>query len=212
MSTHMITAHGAEYHLAGAYGSDNAISIDTIAHALAQINRFTGHAKRPYSVAEHSLLCADIAERLQLSPFVRLAALMHDAHEAYVGDVSSPAKQAIGQGWKDFEDIHTRAVRRHFGMLPVFTNARAQIHQCDLVALATERRDLMKWDEGVSSAWAILDTPGRVVPCAEWVDLNQAQREQRHWTEWRDLFLERFHALRLANAEWFKANVREHLA
>jgi hypothetical protein len=210
MGTHMITAHGAEYHLAGAYQTDNAITIETIAHALSQINRFTGHATRPYSVAEHSLLCADVAERLQLSPFACLAALMHDAHEAYTGDVSSPAKQALGDAWSLFEATHARAVRRHFGMLSVFENSRKKIHQCDLVALATERRDLMAWDAEISSPWPILDTPGKVVPCADWVDLNQAQREQRHWTEWRELFLERFHALRLANAEWFKANVREH--
>lgn len=207
-----MTARGAEYHLSGVHEHDNVISIEDIAHALAQINRFTGHANRPYSVAEHSLLCVDIAERLQLSPFGQMAALMHDAHEAYTGDITSPVKWTIGQPWKDFETVHSIAVRKYFGLSTKFITYRQQVEQCDLVALATERRDLMPWRADISSSWPILDTPSHPVPVADWVNLNSLQRVQCHWTEWRDQFLEKFHSLKGASAEWFAANVKEHLS
>lgn len=63
------------------------ICIEDIAHALSQINRFTGHTRDPYSVAEHSILVAQMCESQY-----QLEALLHDAAEAYLGDVSSPLK------------------------------------------------------------------------------------------------------------------------
>lgn len=211
MSTWMLTATGHEYHLSGSGLCGNQFDVGAIAHALAQINRFSGHASRPYSVAEHSLLCADIAERMQLPPIVQYAALMHDAHEAFTGDTSTPAKIAIGPGWTEFENTHARALRRFFGLVPTFTSMRNQLRQIDLVALATERRDLMPWNAEIHDGWPILDTPGKVVPEADWVDLNSARRNAQQWSEWRDQFMERYHAVRAANALWFKENVREQL-
>ena len=92
MTHWILTAHGHEVDLA--YTRPNLITLPDVAHALGQINRFNGHCRRPYSVAEHSLLVLDIIEHLFAPANVhcRLAALLHDAHEAYVGDMSSPVK------------------------------------------------------------------------------------------------------------------------
>ncbi len=60
----MLTASGTEYHMDGWQLLANEVSVQDVAHALSQINRFTGHARRPYSVAEHSLLAAQIAREL----------------------------------------------------------------------------------------------------------------------------------------------------
>lgn len=68
------------------------ISSDDIAHALSQICRFGGHARRFYSVAEHSVLVADVVEASGADPTEQLIALMHDAHKAYLGDIPSPIK------------------------------------------------------------------------------------------------------------------------
>jgi len=217
MSTFILTTHGADYHVGGFNQHENSrvdgpIAIEVIAHSLAQINRFTGHAIRPYSVAEHSLLCVEIAERLQLNPWARMAALMHDAHEAFTGDISSPAKWELGTAWKNFEDTHSWAVRRAFGLHERFRLYHEQVQRCDLIALATERRDLLPFKPGVSSPWPLLDRPGFEIPCAHWTDLNTLKRKQRDWTEWRDLFLEKFRSLKGASVEWFAANVREHQA
>ncbi len=66
------------------------VSIEGIAHALAHNNRFTGHTSRPYSVAEHSINVAGLVAAPD-----RFAALMHDATEAYIADISSPAKAML---------------------------------------------------------------------------------------------------------------------
>ena len=99
----MLTASGAKYYVGGVGMAHNEYNPHDIAHALAQINRFNGHAKRPYSVAEHSLVCMEIAQHLELPPVVQLACLMHDAHEAYTGDVATPIKRCVGDNWGFFE-------------------------------------------------------------------------------------------------------------
>jgi uncharacterized protein len=58
-----------------------------IAHALSNNCRWTGHCKTFFSVAEHSVF----ASYLVAKPF-KLAALMHDASEAYLTDVAAPIK------------------------------------------------------------------------------------------------------------------------
>ncbi len=73
-------------------GVDPLPHIEVIAHHLAYTNRYNG-AVGTYSVAQHSVLCADGVK----APF-KLAALLHDAPEAVYGDISSPIKWAIASG------------------------------------------------------------------------------------------------------------------
>lgn len=68
--------------------SRNQVDIIDIAHGLSRICRFGGHTVNFYSVAEHSIHVAAIAStRLEAK-----VALMHDAHEAYLGDTITPLK------------------------------------------------------------------------------------------------------------------------
>jgi uncharacterized protein len=66
-----------------------------ILHGLCYINRFSGAVGR-YSVADHLFACFVHARDLGADVITQAAALTHDFHEAYFGDISSPAKQAIG--------------------------------------------------------------------------------------------------------------------
>lgn len=70
------------------------IAIGDIAKALSHIPRFGGHTSQFYSVARHAVLVMDlvIAEGC---PSLALAALHHDSHEAYVGDIPSPLKELL---------------------------------------------------------------------------------------------------------------------
>jgi uncharacterized protein len=195
MSHFMITHSGREHYLSGHEVRSNQIDIRDVAQSLAQINRFTGHCHRPYCVAEHSMLVADLAKRDGKSALIQYACLMHDGHESTSGDVSSPAKHAIGLGWATFEHRQADVFRRQFGLLTAFQAYRDLINHYDLVALATERRDLTSYDAKRNQPWPILDTPGKEVPPMSVVNLNNLTAVNRGWREWRDLFLAQFFSL-----------------
>ncbi|WP_431113022.1 hypothetical protein [Variovorax paradoxus] len=218
--TWIITSTGREYHLSGpgALGAEARVfDIEDIAHHLSLINRFMGATSRPYSVAEHSLLCCDIAARAGASPVLQLAALMHDAHKAYVSELSSPAKIAVdGYGmagggvaaWQLFEAEHAKALRASFGLLTVFASHRGFLRNVNLQALAAERRDLTAYDAGRHAPWPMLDGASDAVEAPGWVRLNTARREATTWREWRGAFLLRHSALKAAARE----RLREALA
>lgn len=205
--TWMITATGREYHYSGAMAHTDVgrpVHIDDIAHQLALINRFHGATSRPYSVAEHSLLVADIARREGATPIAQLAALMHDAHEAYTQDLASPAKAAVNLGgmghtapWAAFEHEHAGEVMCAFGLLTAAQAHRHDIRRWDLIALATERRDLTAWDPARHQPWAVLGdgTPQAVQPLAD-VDLINRDRCSNAWFDWSTLFANTYHAMR----------------
>lgn len=187
--TWMLTITGREHHLSGIDQQLNAPDISEIAHALAQINRFTGHCKRPYSVAEHSVLVAGIAASEGASTSAQLAALLHDAHEAYSGDVSSPAKWAVGTAWEAFEHGQATAVHKALGVRTAMCAHRASIRRWDLMALATERRDLTCYDPDRHQPWAILDTPGQVVQPID-LQLMAETRCAMRWGDWVEVFMQ----------------------
>lgn len=196
MSRAILTANGRNFDLQ--YGNQADVTMADIAHALAQINRFTGHCRRPYSVAEHSLLVAEIIERL-LSPSVsaRLAGLMHDAHEAYIGDLSSPAKLVVGDAWSTLEHRMERTVRTAFGLHSAAHTWADAIKQADLIALATERAQLMP------ASPELWDCLVHVTPVA-WVDLMAPDLMAMTWVDWRDRFTSTYQALDFArNAALF---------
>jgi hypothetical protein len=207
----LLTASGAEYHLDGmaAMGPKaRPILLRDVAHQLALINRFAGATWRPYSVAEHSLLVSEIAQRKGESLVVQLAALLHDAHEAYTTDLIGPVKAAInersmragaGANWRDFEAEHAREVRRFFGVLTTFASKREVLHRCDMEALATERRDLTSWNASEHAPWSVLgdgmSNPDMVFEPLEYLTLASAERTAMTWQDWRSQFFLRFESL-----------------
>jgi hypothetical protein len=76
------------------------IEIDDIAHSLSQVNRFTGHCKFPYPVSQHSRIGSFLVPENDALWF-----LLHDASEAYLGDMSSPLKHytPVGDEYKKIE-------------------------------------------------------------------------------------------------------------
>ena len=135
-------------------------SLSEIGHSLAHINRFTGHAKRAYSVAEHSLLVADMANADGMGTMVELCALMHDAHESITGDVATPIKQVLGDAWGRFERAEQNALLHAYGLVDAMAEHASIVKFYDRKALATERRDLLAFYQHSSTPWPIIDTPG----------------------------------------------------
>ena len=73
----------------------NQIHIKDIAHALSLMCRANGHFVRFYSVAQHSINCANEAKARGLSAKVQIACLLHDASEAYLSDITRPVKNHL---------------------------------------------------------------------------------------------------------------------
>lgn len=190
----ILTATGAELDLV--YPRPGMMTLADISHALAQINRFTGHCRRPYSVAEHSLLVAEIMERMHptISAHGLFAGLMHDAHEAYVGDMTTPTKHLVGTGWQQLEDRMQQTLRTAFALHGPATVHSRQIKQADLIALATERRQLMP---GCGAPWEVL----MGIEPAGFVDLMSPARMALSWTDWRVAFKDRADELDFARTE-----------
>jgi len=111
------------------------VDIGDIAHSLALQCRFNGHVKVFYSVAQHSVLVASI-----LPDRFKLWGLMHDAAEAYVGDMVRPLK--LHQ--PDFREAEARVMAvivAKYGLSP--STEPSEVKQADNVLLMTERRDLL---------------------------------------------------------------------
>lgn len=113
-----------------------AVCLEDIAHALASTCRFSGHTRVPYSVACHSMHVANL-----VPPEHRLQALLHDAHEAYIGDVSTPMKMMLGDQFRAVERQVWLAVAKAFDIDP---ELHPSVKHADRVMLMTERRDLLK--------------------------------------------------------------------
>ena len=69
--------------------------IEDIAHALSLMTRANGHFKTFYSVAQHCVACSLEARARGYSERVQLAALLHDASEAYISDITRPVKTLL---------------------------------------------------------------------------------------------------------------------
>jgi uncharacterized protein len=117
------------------------IDILDIAHSLSNQCRYNGHCQRFYSVAEH---CIEMSWMDKIDPLV---GLLHDAAEAYVGDIVSPLKRILKGGFqpsslKLIEDSLNRKIEKKFG-LPWNIIDSNQVNYADRILCATEKRDIL---------------------------------------------------------------------
>ena len=126
-----------------------------VATVLAKLARFTGHTRAdadPYSVAQHSMLVSELMRRNGYSPNAQLAGLIHDAHEAILGDMSTPLKgelrESLGgafvDAWASLEKHVDAEMCRIFGLrFGLFEACKPAIRKFDLIALEAERMAYM---------------------------------------------------------------------
>lgn len=149
----------------------DSINIDDIAHALSLVNRYAGHTPWPYSVAQHCVLAS-----YKAPPGLELEALLHDAQEAYVGDMPSPLKALMPQ-YSVIEDRLEAVIRKKFGLPAKFS---PEVKRVDRRLMLTEAREF-GFDLWVTTADI---TPYPMLPIEPWT-----------WTEARDRFLLAFERL-----------------
>lgn len=116
-----------------------------IAWALSRINRFNGHtgSSTPLNVAQHSVMVMGL---LQQAGFTKRETLMfgllHDAHEAYIGDITSPMKKLLGkERVHEIADRVQVAIHRAFGLGEPSFAQKAFIRKADIDALLYEKRE-----------------------------------------------------------------------
>ena len=114
------------------------IDIADIARALGNLCRFGGHCRVFYSVAQHSVIVSELVEHRGGDAEDVFAALMHDASEAYLGDMPHPIKHRspLGTAFKAAEAHLEAAIRDRFGIRADVP----EIKRADRALLATERR------------------------------------------------------------------------
>lgn len=110
------------------------IHIEDIAHALGMLCRYGGQCLRFYSVAEHCVLMARAAPAEY-----KLAALLHDASEAYLSDVIRPIKPHLSN-YLEIEARLERAIAERFGLTWPMP---AEVKRLDTAILADERDQAM---------------------------------------------------------------------
>lgn len=151
------------------------VDILDIAHALALTNRYGGHTDLPYSVAQHCVLMSQEVHQSQA-----LWALLHDAGEAYLGDVPKPIKVCL-PAFEEAEEDVMGAVVRKFNLWPA--HCPHEVKDADLRMLLTEARDMMPGPLSNYLPWA----PG--VQPYEWTVTPW------DWTAAKRRFLSRFEVL-----------------
>jgi len=138
MSSHILTYTGKYIDLEDP--EIEKLDLRDIAHALSNIARFTGHTDKFYSVAQHSVL-ASRAGRVH-GDKAALSLLFHDAHEAYLGDVSHPLKRLIIQDYsklaRKFDEL--LAIKFEYVFMP------NKVSEIDRRLCLSEAKQLMRAD------------------------------------------------------------------
>jgi hypothetical protein len=136
-----------------------------VAAPLARIARFTGHVERgPFSVAEHSVRTADAAFEETGDRALAAALVLHDAHEAFLGDLNTMcfealvatvaamatdgaaadrAASAVRAGWKLMKRRLDLAIFAAAGLPAPDRRLEAAVKSFDMRALESERRHLL---------------------------------------------------------------------
>jgi len=131
------------------------VCLEDIAHALSQICRFNGHVEKYSSVALHCLNVEMYLIQQEQDAMTKLYGLLHDAAEAYVGDMSRPMKICC-PGFNEIEEGVQDAVYQHFGIPQPSAEIASIVKEADDYVLALEARRFMKNTE----RWGLVETKG----------------------------------------------------
>lgn len=123
--------------------TEKDVNIHDINVSLNHILRFNGHYSDfvPLTVAQHSLLCLRMAQIFEPDEYLlHQAVLQHDFAEAYIGDVATPIKRAMGSLWTEFATPIEETVEIAFLGAKMGPEMHDRVKVYDTAALDVERR------------------------------------------------------------------------
>jgi len=163
LKAYIATASGKQFFLLEPRLED--IDIFDIAHALSMQCRWTGHCKFHYSVAQHSYYCSFIGPDNEA--FDRL---MHDAAEAYIGDLNRPLKHytEAGIAYRRQEAVIQKAIAERFGFSVV---EPPSVKLADNSMLYAERDQIVGYKFEEAENWERYDENNGVT-IEEWTPLQ----------------------------------------
>lgn len=167
--SYIITYTGKRFPLFNPTADD--ICIEDIAHALSLLCRFTGHCKRFYSVGQHSWHASHLVSKEHA-----LEALLHDAAEAYVNDLSRPLKHDSRlDGYSQVEGTIDYIIRTKYG-LPIIAAApymTQEVKDVDNKLVYTEGKQLTCADWTHGHATFDMELPDIPAPAIEFMFLRR---------------------------------------
>ena len=159
------------------------ICIEDIAHALACVNRFAGHTAKPITVAQHSVYVSRVVGDARHP--LALQALLHDASEAYLGDVTKWLKPHM-PAYVEAENRLERLIYEKFG---------CPLSMCEEVARADRVMVMYEAPRGFGKAWDGLHlqqrpgyepiTPGEMERIGKWAVWNWRASEEAFLVRYR---------------------------
>lgn len=116
------------------------VNIEDITIGLSNCCRFSGQIPNGvfYSVAEHSMLICQAMLKDGHSPKAALLGLLHDASEAYTGDISSPLKELLGDRFRWIENEIQERILNHFDLVKTAATYNATVKTYDKCIYVTE--------------------------------------------------------------------------
>ena len=114
------------------------VRIEDIAHSLSMMCRYNGHINEFYNVAEHCIRVSKRLEKLGFNKKIQLCGLLHDAAEAYLGDLVSPVKKVLYEYInleKLYQDVIVRALKLQdewINSYPIIKNADRDVLEEEL--------------------------------------------------------------------------------
>jgi hypothetical protein len=180
----MITTHTGKY-VNPLDLKPEEIDIRDIAHSLSMVNRFNGHTAEQISVEKHSLMVCNLVSREN-----QLQALLHDATEAYLGDITKWLKQTPEfAAYREAEDRAWKIISEKFGVDYVLTE---EVEAADKLAVRIEGYHL------IGSSFHLFQRPSYPLPSLEEIE-RCGWKRQESWYGDKISFLLRFSMLAKEN-------------
>jgi hypothetical protein len=151
------------------------IHYDDIVMGIAREGRYRNQTLWPYFVAEHSVIVSIYAGKLAQERgedwlLCARQGLLHDASEAYIGDVATPLKrQPMMAGYREVENVLQFAIYERYGVTPTLASTQI-VHEVDRRVVIDEIRALMPdpdmWVR--STRMAGVEPLGATIACLSW--------------------------------------------